>query len=85
MDKTPSVKIYSTSWCAFCRAAKDYLDKLKVPYKDINVEHDQEAMHYIMGKTGSAGVPQIEIGDQVILGFDRQRLDQALKDNHLVS
>jgi glutaredoxin-like YruB-family protein len=85
MDNAPAVKIYSTSWCAYCGAVKEYLDKLKVPYSEINVEQDQAAMHYIMSKTGSAGVPQIEIGDQVILGFDRARIDQALKDKHLVS
>jgi hypothetical protein len=38
-----------------------------------------------MGKSHSAGVPQIEIGDEVILGFDRPRIDKALKDKHLVS
>ncbi len=81
----PPVKIYSTSWCVYCRMAKEYLDKLKVPYKEVNVEEDHEAMHYVMAKTGSAGVPQIEIGDEVILGFDRPRIDQVLKDKHLVS
>lgn len=77
MDKT--VKLYSTTWCVYCRMAREYLDKLKVPYKEINLEQDHAAMHYIMSKTGSAGVPQIEIGDELILGFDRPRIDAALE------
>lgn len=63
---------------------KEYLGKLGVPYVEINIEQDQAAAQYIMGKTHSAGVPQIEIGDQVILGFDRPRIDDALRTSKLV-
>ena len=84
-DASATVKVYSTTWCAYCRMAMEYLTKLGVPFKEINVEQDPTAMHYIMSKTHSAGVPQIEIGDQVILGFDRPRIDQALKDKLLAS
>lgn len=77
-DASATVKIYSTSWCAYCRMVKEYLDKLGVPFLEINIEQDQAAMAYIMSKTHSAGVPQIEIGDQVVVGFDRPRIDQAL-------
>lgn len=58
---------------------------MNVPFQEIDIEKDQKAAEYIMGKTHSAGVPQIEIGDEVIIGFDRPRIDQALKDKHLVS
>lgn len=64
--------------------AKEYLTKLGVAYKEIDIEKDQMAGMYIMKKSGSAGVPQIEIGDEVILGFDRPKIDSALKDKKLV-
>ncbi|MEK7561829.1 MAG: glutaredoxin domain-containing protein [Patescibacteria group bacterium] len=83
-DASVTVKIYSTTWCAYCRMAMEYLTKLGVSFKEINVEQDPSAMAYIMSKTHSAGVPQIEIGDQVILGFDRPRIDQALRGNKLI-
>lgn len=83
-DASTAVKIYSTSWCAYCRTAKEYLSKLGVSFQEIDIEQDPSAAQYIMGKTHSAGVPQIEIGDQVILGFDRPRIDDALKANKLV-
>lgn len=73
-----AVKIYSTTWCAYCHMVKDYLDKLGVPFQEIDIEKDSKAAEYIMGKTHSAGVPQIEIGDEVIIGFDRPRIDAAL-------
>lgn len=63
---------------------KEYLDKLGVPFLEINIEQDQAAMAYIMSKTHSAGVPQIEIGEQTILGFDRPKIDDALRANKLI-
>lgn len=79
----PMVKLYSTTWCVYCRMAREYFDKLKVPYKEVDVEKDMAAMHYILSKTHSAGVPQIEIGKDFILGFDRPRIDAALKANKI--
>ena len=80
-----AVKVYSTTWCAYCRMVREYLDKLGVAFKDIDIEQDPAAGQYIMSKTHSAGVPQIEIGEQVILGFDRPRIDAALKQNQLIN
>jgi len=80
-----NVVIYSASWCAFCHMAKQYLGGLKVPFKEIDVEHDHEAARELVEKTGQAGIPVIEIGDETIIGFDRQKIDSALRANKLVS
>jgi glutaredoxin 3 len=78
------VVIYSASWCAFCHMAKQYLTGLKVPYKEIDVEHDQKAATELVQKTGQAGIPVIEIGEETIIGFDRPRIDSALRANKLI-
>ena len=59
-DASATVKIYSTTWCAYCKMAKEYLGKLNVPFQEIDIEQDQKAAQYIMDKTHSAGVPQID-------------------------
>jgi glutaredoxin len=64
--------------------AKQYLNQLKVPFKEIDVEHDQEAARALVEKTGQAGIPVIEIGDETILGFDRPKIDLALRANKLI-
>lgn len=79
-----AVTIYSASWCAFCHMAKQYLDGKKVPYKDIDVEKDAAAAQALMQKTGQAGIPVIEIGDETIIGFDRPKIDLALRHYKLV-
>ncbi|MDF2461016.1 MAG: Glutaredoxin-like protein [Candidatus Saccharibacteria bacterium] len=78
----PQVKIYSTSWCAFCRAEKQYLTEHKVKFEDIDVETDQVAAEEMIHLSGQAGVPFTVIttddGKVGILGFDRPRLAAEL-------
>jgi len=64
--------------------ARQYLTGLKVPFKDIDVEHDQDAARAIVQKTGQAGIPVIEIGDETIIGFDRPKIDLALRHYKLI-
>jgi glutaredoxin-like YruB-family protein len=73
------ITIYSADWCAFCHAAKQYFDKLGVAYTDKNVEKDPEAANESVDKSGQMGIPVIDIDGTIIIGFDRPKIDQALK------
>lgn len=84
MDNKPKITIYSAPWCAFCHMAKRYLDDKKVTYTDIDVEKDPAGARAIVEKTGQAGIPVIQIGDEVILGFDRPKIDLALRHYKLI-
>ncbi len=77
------VIIYSADWCAFCHAVKDYLDKKGVKYTEKNVEKDPAAGLEAVDKSGQRGIPVIDIDGTVILGFDRPKIDFALKDKQL--
>lgn len=78
------VTIYSAPWCAFCHAAKQFLDSKKVKYHDINVDADHAAAMELVQKTGQAGIPVLLIGDETIIGFNRPAIESALRANHLV-
>lgn len=82
-DDKKTVTVYSAPWCVFCRMAKQYLTSKKVEFKEVNVDEDHTAAHYIMSKTGQAGIPVLEIGGDVILGFDRPKIDESLKKYNL--
>jgi len=84
MDTSPQITIYSATWCAFCHMAKSYLESKNVKYKDIDVDHDANAAQELVRKTGQAGIPVLEIGGETIIGFDRPKIDAALRANHLV-
>lgn len=77
------VTVYSATWCAFCHAAKDYLDKLGVKYTDRDVETDPAAGLDAVNKSGQRGIPVLDIGGDIIIGFDRPRIDAALKAHKL--
>ncbi|MGH7240177.1 MAG: glutaredoxin family protein, partial [Candidatus Saccharimonadales bacterium] len=47
-----SVIVYSATWCAFCHAAKQYLDKRGIKYEDRDVESKREWMEEATGKSG---------------------------------
>lgn len=73
-----NVTIYTADWCAFCHAAMDYLDKKGVKYTDKDVEKDPEAMKAAIDKSGQRGIPVLDIDGEIIVGFDRPKIDAAL-------
>lgn len=77
-DKKHDITIYSADWCAFCHAAKNYFDTKGVSYTEKNVETDPEAGLEVVNKSGQRGIPVIDIDGQIIIGFDRPRIDAAL-------
>ena len=84
MSDTTKVTVYSASWCAFCHMAKQYLSSKKVEFTDVDVEKDPAAAQDLVKKTGQAGIPVIEIGEETIIGFDRPKIDLALNHYKLV-
>jgi len=72
------VKVYSTPTCPWCKKLKAYLKEKKIAYEDIDVSSNQEAAREMIKKSGQMGVPQVEIGDTVIVGFDVEAIEKAL-------
>lgn len=77
-DKKPTITIYSATWCAFCHAAKDYLDSKGVEYTVLDIEEDPNNARAVVEKSGQMGIPVLEINNQIIVGFDRPKIDAAL-------
>jgi glutaredoxin 3 len=76
MPKT--VRIYTTTYCTFCRLAKDVLRERGVAFEDIDVTEDDEARRWLVETTGRRTVPQIFIGGKPIGGYEELRaLDEA--------
>jgi glutaredoxin-like YruB-family protein len=82
-NKVP-ITIYSAVWCAFCHAAKQYLDSKHIPYTDKDVEKDPSAAYESVQKSGQMGIPVIDIDGTIIIGFDRLRIDAVLRDKKLI-
>ena len=77
-DNYMDITIYTTPTCSYCRQLKEFLAQKRIPYKEHDVTQDRVAAAEIAGRTGQTGVPVIIIDGQIIIGFDRVRLEQAL-------
>jgi glutaredoxin 3 len=73
------VKIYTTPTCPYCEMAKQYFKSKNIDYEEVDVSSDIEAAREMIEKTGQMGVPVIEIGDTIIIGFNRAAIERALK------
>ncbi len=82
---TSSIIVYSATWCAFCHAAKGYLDKLGVKYTDLDVEADPKNAQQAVSKSGQRGIPVIDIEGDIIVGFDRLKIDSSLKAHKVIA
>jgi glutaredoxin-like YruB-family protein len=74
------VIIYTTSFCPYCQAAKEYLTKKGVAYEEKNVEIDLKAQEEMIEKSGQLGVPVIDIDGKIIIGFSPEEIDKALEE-----
>jgi glutaredoxin-like YruB-family protein len=72
------VTIYSTPTCPYCKQAKEFMREHNVAFKDVDVASDSKAAQEMIEKTGQMGVPVIEVGSELIVGFDKKRLAKAL-------
>jgi len=72
------VIIYSTPTCHFCQMAKEFFKDNNVEYTDYNVAEDAEKRQEMVEKSGQMGVPVISIDDQIVVGFDENKLKEAL-------
>jgi len=73
-----SVTVFSTPTCPWCARLKAYLREKRVPFKDVDVSRDTRAAEQMVQRSGQMGVPQAWIDGQVVVGFDRKRVDTLL-------
>ncbi|OGY66341.1 MAG: NrdH-redoxin [Candidatus Harrisonbacteria bacterium RIFCSPLOWO2_01_FULL_44_18] len=74
-----SIKIYSTPACVYCKMAKDFFKKNNIQYEEYNVAEDEKAREEMVEKSHQLGVPVIDIGGEIFVGFNRADLEKALE------
>jgi glutaredoxin len=77
------VVVYKTAWCGVCKKLEAYLDRKGVEYEAKDIEQDPSAAAELRAKAGKSGintssVPIIDVGGELIVGFDRARLEKLL-------
>lgn len=80
---TGEVIVYKTAWCGVCKKVQSYLDRKGVKYVSKDIEKDRAAAAELQAKAAKAGigtgsVPVIDVGGELMVGFDRGRLEKLL-------
>lgn len=74
----PGIIVYSTPTCPYCYLVKDYLKAKGIEFEEKDVSKDREAAREMIAKSGQMGVPQIDINGKIIIGFNRDAIDEEL-------
>ncbi len=74
----PRVIVFSTPTCSFCNAVKRYFREKKILFKDVDVSRDSAAARDMFRRSGQSGVPVVDIGGKIVIGFDRPKIDRYL-------
>jgi glutaredoxin-like YruB-family protein len=72
------IKIYTTPTCQYCKMTKEYLKSRNIAYEELDVTKDEHALHDMFHKTGQSAVPVIDVDGNVVIGFNKPKLDSLL-------
>ena len=80
------VEVYGVDWCVDTQRTRRLLDRLGVAYQYINVEQDQKASDWVKQQNnGKERKPTVKIGAQVLAEPSDQALEQALRQEGVLS
>jgi len=73
------VKLYGLPTCPICRRTKKYLDDEGIDYEYLDVSANRDFAKEMIIKSGQKTVPVIEIEGEIIIGFDKTKIEELLK------
>jgi glutaredoxin 3 len=76
--KHPRVIVFSTPTCTYCNMAKKYFRQKGIKFRDVDVSRDATAARDMQKRSGQMGVPVVDIGGRIVVGFDRPKIDKLL-------
>jgi len=72
------VIVYGTPSCSWCTTIKNHFNKNGIKFSYIDVSQDTKAAEAMVKRSGQQGVPQTEIGNEMIVGFDKKKINTLL-------
>ncbi len=70
--------VYSTPTCVYCKMAKEYFKSKGLAYSEFNVAEDDAKREEMVTKSGQLGVPVLDIGGTILIGFNKSEVEKAL-------
>ena len=76
--KSHNVVVYTSPSCPWCSTVKSYLMKNRIYFREVDISRDQGAAQELVRRSGQMGVPQTDIDGDIVVGFDKSKLDSLL-------
>lgn len=73
-----TITVYSTPSCPYCIRLKNYLNQRGIAFTAIDVSVDKEGLDKMVSISGQMGVPVSDIDGQIVVGFDKEKIDKLL-------
>ena len=71
------VVLYATSWCGYCAKAREFLESNGIAYREFDIEKSREGRKQY-NELGGGGVPILVINDNVIRGYNADKIISLL-------
>ncbi|OGL85830.1 NrdH-redoxin [Candidatus Uhrbacteria bacterium RIFCSPLOWO2_02_FULL_48_12] len=77
-NMTNTVVIYTTVTCPYCKMAKAFFKEHNIEFVEKDVTSDPVAQQEMIKKSDQLAVPVIDVGGQIIVGFQQGKLKELL-------
>jgi glutaredoxin len=71
--------VYTQSDSLPCEAIKMFLRDRRAKYEERSVESNEDIVRELKEKYNSRSTPTVVIDDEVVIGFDPERIDELLE------
>lgn len=78
MKTQPSVILFTTPTCSWCRTVKQYLRKHEIRFKEVDISRDERAARDMVRRSGQQGVPVTMINNRPVVGFNKNEINRLL-------
>lgn len=73
------IKVYGVPTCPFCKRAKEFFKDKGFDFEDLDVAANHDLAKEMIKKSGQMSVPVIEVDGEIIIGFDKEKIETLLR------
>ncbi len=77
----PKLTLFTRPDCPPCQWLKAWLRERDLAFDEYDVSEDKIAVFTLVRKYKSQSTPTLVIGDQVLIGFEPEKIEAALKQS----
>jgi glutaredoxin-like YruB-family protein len=75
--------VYTQDDCPPCKIVKMFLNEHKVAFQEKNITTNSKARDELINTYNAYSTPTVIVGEEVIVGFDLERLEKAINNNYV--